>query len=81
MQGNETLPFIMSQEPNTYALVGEPLRYTLMGMAMAKDQPLLHKAVVGALDELSKDGTYKKLLDKYQLSNNGVTSFTINAGK
>lgn len=81
VQGNETLPYIMSQEPNTYALVGEPLRFTLMGMAMSKDQPLLHKAVVGALEELSKDGTYRKLLDKYQLSNNGVTAFTINAGK
>jgi polar amino acid transport system substrate-binding protein len=81
VQGSETLPYIMSQDPNTFALVGEPIRYTLMGIAMAKDQPLLHKAVVGALDELVKDGTYKRLLDKYQLSTNGVSSFTINAGK
>lgn len=81
VQGSETLPFIMSQEANTYALVGEPIRYTLMGMAMAKDQPLLHKAVVGALDELVKDGSYKKLLDKWQLSTNGVSAFTINGGK
>lgn len=81
VQGSETLPYIMKNEPNTYALVGEPIRWTLMGIAFGKDQPALGNAIAGAINALIADGTYRKLLDQWQLSTNGVAAATINQGQ
>jgi len=81
MQGSETLPYIMGLEPNTFALVGEPTRYTLMGIATAKEAEELRRAIVGALNALIADGTYKQLLAKWQLQPSELTEITINAGR
>ena len=81
MQGSETLPYIMGLEPNTFALVGEPTRYTLMGIATAKEAEELRQAIVGALKALIADGTYKQLLAKWQLQPSELTEITINAGR
>ncbi|QCK87091.1 ABC transporter substrate-binding protein [Phreatobacter aquaticus] len=81
MQGSETLPYIMGMEPNTFALIGEPTRWTLMGIATGKEETQLQQAIVSALRQLIADGTYKRLLDKWQLSTNGLTEVTINAGQ
>ncbi|AVO45108.1 ABC transporter substrate-binding protein [Phreatobacter cathodiphilus] len=81
MQGSETLPYIMGLEPNTFALVGEPTRYTLMGIATAKEAEELRQAIVGALKALIADGTYKQLLVKWQLQPSELTEITINAGR
>lgn len=79
-QGNETLPYIMTQEPKTFALIGDPIRWTLFGMATPKEQTALQQALVATMKDLVKDGTYKRLLDKWQLSDSGVADFTINGG-
>jgi len=79
-QGNETLAYLMAQEPDTYALVGEPIRHTLMGIAMPKDQTELHQAVAQAMRELLADGTYQRLLEKYQMTPNAISEITINGG-
>jgi polar amino acid transport system substrate-binding protein len=81
MQGSETLPYIMGMEPNTFALVGEPTRYTLMGIATAKEAEELRQALVKALKDLIADGTYKQLLVKWQLQPSELTEITINAGR
>ena len=81
VQGSETLPFIMKNEANTYALIGEPIRWTLMGIAFGKDQAPLGDAIAGAINALIADGSYRKLLDKWQLSTNGIAAATINEGK
>ncbi|MGU9979153.1 ABC transporter substrate-binding protein [Phreatobacter sp. HK31-P] len=81
MQGSETLPYIMGLEPNTFALVGEPTRFTLMGIATAKEAEELRQAIVGALKALIADGTYKQLLAKWQLQPSELTEITINAGR
>lgn len=81
VQGSETLPYIMQQEPNAYAVVGQPIAYQLTGIALPKAETGLQQAVAGALDAMIADGSYKALLAKWQLSPEGVGKATINAGQ
>ena len=80
MQGGETLPYIMSQDPGVYALIGEPVFYSPMGIAVAKDNPKLRDALVGALKAVMADGTYAKLLKTWSLEASGLKEVTVNAG-
>jgi polar amino acid transport system substrate-binding protein len=81
MQGSETLPYIMGQEQNTYAVIGKPIAYQLTGIGIAKNETGLQQAVAGALDALMADGTYKSLLDKWHLSDEAIPKATVNAGE
>ncbi|KAA2213485.1 ABC transporter substrate-binding protein [Teichococcus oryzae] len=81
MQGGETLPYIMGLEPNTYALVGEPVRYTLMGIATGKDEAQLQQALAEGLRGLMADGTYAKLAEKWQLTPSMIPEVQINGGE
>jgi polar amino acid transport system substrate-binding protein len=81
VQGNETLSYVMAQEPNVYASIGAPIGAQLTGIAVAKDDAALQNAIAGALDALIADGTYKALLDKWRLSSNGIEKAAINAGQ
>ena len=81
VQGNETLSYVMGQEPNAYALIGAPIGAQLTGIAVAKDDTALQNAIAGALDGLIADGSYKTLLDKWRLSSNGIEEASINAGQ
>ena len=81
VQGNETLPYIMDQEPNTYTALGQPIASQYTGIALPVKETGLQKAVAGALDALIADGTYKTLLAKWQLSDTAVEKATINAGQ
>jgi polar amino acid transport system substrate-binding protein len=81
MQGSETLPYIMAQEPNTFHLIGEPIRWTLMGIATAREEAGLRDALAQGLRELVADGSYKRLLDKWSLGPNAVPEVTIDAGR
>lgn len=81
VQGNETLPYVMGQEPNTYEPVGEAFGGSqLTGMSLPKDATDLQQAVADALDALIADGTYKTLLAKWHLSADAVEKAQINAG-
>ncbi len=79
MQGNETLPYVMDQEKDTYHPVGEPISFQYMGMALPVAETAFQQAVAGALDALIADGTYGKLLAKWNLADNGVEKAQINA--
>jgi len=80
-QGDETLPYLLGLEaPNTFAFVGSPIRYVLIGIAMPKDQPELHQAVAEGMRALLADGTYQRLLEKYRMTSNAVSEITINGG-
>ena len=81
VQGNETLPYVMAQEPNVYFAIGKPIGEQLTGIAVGKDDKELQAALAGALDALIADGTYQKLLDKWRLASNGIEKATINAGQ
>jgi polar amino acid transport system substrate-binding protein len=81
VQGNETLPYVMSEEPNVYAPVGAAFAEQFTGIALAKGDTALQTAIAIALDALIADGSYKALLDKWQLSSDAIEKATINAGQ
>jgi polar amino acid transport system substrate-binding protein len=81
MQGGETLPYIMGLEPNTYALVGTPVRFTLMGIAVGKEETQLQQALAEGVRGLIADGTYAKLLEKWQLTPSAIPEVQINGGR
>ena len=81
VQGNETLPYVMAQEPHAYMTLGGPIATQLTGIALPVKDPELARTVAGALDGLIADGTYKALLAKWMLTDNAVEKATINAGQ
>ncbi|MBC9208023.1 ABC transporter substrate-binding protein [Roseomonas aerophila] len=81
MQGGETLPYIMGLEPNTYAPVGEPVRFTLMGIAVGKEEAGLQQALADGMRALIADGTYARLLEKWQLTPSAIPEVQINGGR
>jgi polar amino acid transport system substrate-binding protein len=82
VQGNETIPYVMGMEPNTYLPVGAAFGGAqLTGIALPKDATDLQQAVAGAVDALIADGTYKAALDKWKLSANAIEKASINAGQ
>ncbi len=78
MQGLESIPAYMATEPNTYKPVGEPVGSALMGMAFNKKDTVLRDAFVHALKAKIADGTYDKLIEKYQLGLSAYKDVTIN---
>jgi len=83
VQGIESVTYqISTVEPDTYALVGEPiLSNDLLGMAFKKDNPALRDKVAAVLDELIADGTYATLLEKWGLSHTALPKAMINGGQ
>lgn len=79
--GPEYVSHLMRDEPNTYALVGEPLIETLFGFAVSKDQPAIRDAVASAVTAVMEDGTYSALLKKYGLERQAMAGVAIDAGK
>ncbi|AWN50070.1 ABC transporter substrate-binding protein [Methylobacterium terrae] len=81
VQGNETLPYVMGLEPNTYMALGTPIALQYTGIAIPVKEAGLQQAMAGALDALIADGTYKALLEKWKLTENGVEKAVINGAK
>jgi polar amino acid transport system substrate-binding protein len=81
VQGNETLPYLMDQEPNTYTPIGEMFATQYLGLALPMKATEVQQAVQDGLQALIADGTYKALLAKWKLSENGIEKVTINAGQ
>ena len=81
VQGSETLPYVMEQEPAAYAVLGAPIAFQFTGMALPVKEAGLQQAVAGALDALIADGDYAKLLAKWHLNDSGVAKASIDAGQ
>lgn len=81
VQGSETLPYIMDLEPGAYAAVGETFAQGFTGIALPVKEKVFQQAMAEALDALIADGTYRALLVKWKLSDNGIEKATINAGQ
>jgi polar amino acid transport system substrate-binding protein len=81
VQGNETLPYVMDLEPNAYMPVGEVITVQVTGLAVPVKGKELQQALAEAIEALIADGTYKTLLAKWKLTDNGVEKVTINAGQ
>lgn len=78
VQGSETLPYLLTLEPDTYAIVGTPFTSVYQGIGFAKDAPELRDAFAGALKALMKSGEYKAIFDKYGLGEAMLTTVMIN---
>jgi polar amino acid transport system substrate-binding protein len=66
---NASIVAMMSETPDTFEPGGEPYDATTkLGIAVAKDNPALRDAMQSALDSMNKDGSYAKLLAKWNLS-------------
>ncbi|MGX1015963.1 polar amino acid transport system substrate-binding protein [Bradyrhizobium japonicum] len=72
---------IMDLEPGAYASVGEPIAQQFTGIALPVKEKALQQAILEAVDGLIADGTYKTLLAKWKLNDNGLEKATINAGQ
>ena len=81
VQGSETLPYVMEQEPRAFAPLGAPIATQLTGIALPAKETGLQQAVAEALDGLIADGTYRALLAKWYLADNGIEKATVNAGR
>jgi polar amino acid transport system substrate-binding protein len=80
VQGSETLPYFQNMEANTYVLLGQPLFQQETGIPIAKTEPVLRAAVMTALQNLQRNGTYDKLLAKYKLQSSSMPA-ALNQGK
>lgn len=80
VQGSETLPYFQTMEANTYVLLGKPLFEQETGIPVSKTEPVLRAAVMGALQNLQRNGTYDKLLAKYKLQSSSMP-IGLNQGK
>jgi polar amino acid transport system substrate-binding protein len=78
--GPEYVAYLMADEPNTYALAGEPLTRGLFGFAFNKNDTALRDAVATAFRATIKNGSYQKALQKFGLERQAVTEVTIDAG-
>ena len=78
--GPEYVSYLMADEPNTYALAGEPLTRTLFGFAFNKNDTALRDAVATALAATIKSGAYRQTLQKFGLERQAVTEVKIDAG-
>jgi polar amino acid transport system substrate-binding protein len=80
VQGNETLPYFQSQEPNTYVLIGEAFTTSLSGIPVPKTETRLRDAVKEGLERLQQKGVYDEILKKYGLQANKLSPIGINQG-
>lgn len=56
---------LVKNNPETYKIVGEKLTIEYYGIAVAKDNPGLLKAINQALKEVKEDGTYDKIYNTW----------------
>ncbi len=81
VQGSETLPYIQGQEPGVFKVIGGTLARQLTGLGVAKNNPELSAAIIATLNDMIKDGSYVKILDKWQLKDGAVAEATLNGAK
>jgi polar amino acid transport system substrate-binding protein len=78
VQGSETLPYLLTLEKDTYAVVGEPFTAVYQGIAFAKKDPELRDAYASALKALMASGEYKTIFAKYGLEGTLLDGIYIN---
>ena len=78
VQGSETLPYLISQSPDTFVTVGEPFTAVYQGIGFDKNDTELRDAYVGALKDLISSGEYKEIFSKWGLGGTMVDQVMIN---
>jgi polar amino acid transport system substrate-binding protein len=78
VQGSETIPYAMALEPNAYRIVGAKFTTLYQGMAFRKSDVALRTAVTGAFAAMIADGSYGKIMAKWNLPANAVAAPLLN---
>lgn len=79
VQGSETLPYAMQQEPGKYAIIGAAFSIGYQGIMVRKTDTQLREVLEQTLAAMIADGSYKAILDSYGLGANAVAKPQINA--
>ncbi|WP_374775767.1 ABC transporter substrate-binding protein [Streptomyces sp. NBC_01310] len=66
---------------NDFEVGGQQTDVGLFGIAVAKENTQLRDALKEALDAIIKDGSYAKVLEKWDVKGSAVQSATVNAGQ
>lgn len=64
-----------------FEVVGQQIQAGPYGIAVRKDDTQLRDAVKAALEAIVKDGTYAKVLQKWDVAKGAVPTVTVNGGK
>ncbi|HEY0295289.1 MAG TPA: ABC transporter substrate-binding protein [Bordetella sp.] len=73
VQGGETLPYLQQQAPGTYTVVGKPIAFQYVGLAVGLKDEALFKALSDAMAAIIADGTYAKITAKWHLEDFAVS--------
>ncbi|NUS11551.1 MAG: ABC transporter substrate-binding protein [Streptomyces sp.] len=65
---------------NDFEVAGAPSDAGPFGIAVSKDDPQLRDALKAAMDAIVADGTYAKILQKWNASTGAITTVAINGG-
>lgn len=68
----ESAAYYIKTAPNTFAVAGKPFHRILTGIGVRKDEKALTQAISQSLDEMRKDGTYMKILKKWNLEGDAL---------
>ncbi|MDB6051526.1 MAG: transporter substrate-binding protein [Pseudomonas sp.] len=80
MQGSETIPYLMSQEKDTYKPLGSAISKQFTGLGVNKANPELVAAVAATLQSMVDDGSYGAILKKWDLESGAVQKIDVNKG-
>ena len=78
VRGSETLPTLMKDDPNTYRILAPPFTVVRQGIAFPKTDTALRDAVLATAKQIFADGTYTKLIEKWQLQASAAPELTLN---
>lgn len=81
VQGAATLAYQNTLEGNRYVTIGKPFMKILMGAAFSKEDPQFGLALKKAFAETIADGTYQKLLQKWNIPEDGALSHAMINGQ
>jgi polar amino acid transport system substrate-binding protein len=79
VQGSETLPYALKQEPGKYRVVGEPFSSGYQGIMFRKDDTAFRQVVMDVLATMISDAAYQTILAKWNLAANAVAQPMLNA--
>jgi len=73
--------YMAKQSDKKFEVVGEPYATAPYGIAVPKSDGKFAEALQGAVNEIIKNGTYKKILAKWASDGGAITSSEINAAQ
>jgi polar amino acid transport system substrate-binding protein len=79
VQGGETLPYLMGQEPNTYVPVGKAFVFQYVGLAVTRKNDALVAELSDAMKKLIADGSYAKIAAKWGLQDYALPKLIIDS--